>query len=242
MYEYACHEGNYGMADLDTNGDGAADEGAALTALSITDDERARLAQLYASGQALWRVPITHFTPWDGNWPPVPPGAAVPLQPPPKPSHNDDDCSSNGSIINIQNQALGQALNVTGAPMQLRYNSELVPGRAASLTIPLSGSLPPPNLKRIELQVDIGGKTTKATFGPEPNKSFEFVWDGKDAYGRTLQGAQPIEITIAYVYPSAYSAPNETIIRAFMARKGKSAPDRSAQRSIKMAMLNSAPP
>ena len=45
-------------------------------------------ATLYAAGQTLWRVPMTHFSPWDCNWPygpppPNPPGPAPGLPPPP---------------------------------------------------------------------------------------------------------------------------------------------------------------
>src|SRR5262249_26078376 len=62
-----------GLADLDTNGDGAVDDVATLAALGATDAERQRLADLYQPGQSLWRVPITHLTPWDHNWPFGPP-------------------------------------------------------------------------------------------------------------------------------------------------------------------------
>src|SRR5205085_8513829 len=56
-----------GLALLDTNGDGAADDAATLTALGIDDEERRTIATLYTAGQSLWRVPVTHFTPWDFN-------------------------------------------------------------------------------------------------------------------------------------------------------------------------------
>ena len=59
--------------NVDTDGDGKADTG-----LGITAAERARLAQLYTPGQELWRVEITHFTPWDHNWPYGPPPGAKP--------------------------------------------------------------------------------------------------------------------------------------------------------------------
>jgi hypothetical protein len=51
-----------GMADLDIDGSGTAATAAALTALGITDAERAQLAQLYQPGQSLWRMLIPHFT------------------------------------------------------------------------------------------------------------------------------------------------------------------------------------
>ena len=73
-----------GLANLDTDGDGVADNGAVITPtmiLTITVAERQQLAGLYQPGQSLWRVPITHFTPWDCNWPYGPPPGATPPEP-----------------------------------------------------------------------------------------------------------------------------------------------------------------
>ena len=101
-----------------------------MAAVSITDIERARLAQLYSAGQTLWRVPITHFTPWDCNWPYGPPaGAAAPPGPrnnnPPVDKPNDE-C---GSVIGCENQSLGESVPVTGTPWWLHYRSERTSGR-----------------------------------------------------------------------------------------------------------------
>ncbi len=85
-----------GLANLDTNGDGVVDTAAQLAALGITDAERGQLASLYPAGKTLWRVPITHFTPWDCNWPfGPPPGAGPPGQPPPG-GDTDGDGSDGG--------------------------------------------------------------------------------------------------------------------------------------------------
>ena len=65
-----------GLAELDTDGDGAADNG---TALGITSAERQQLAGLYSPGQSLWRVLIPHFdTGWDANWGWGPPRGSAP--------------------------------------------------------------------------------------------------------------------------------------------------------------------
>lgn len=56
-----------GLANLDTDGNGTADNAATLAALGITDAERQQLAALYQPGQSLWRTPVTHFTPWDAT-------------------------------------------------------------------------------------------------------------------------------------------------------------------------------
>src|SRR5439155_8307781 len=58
-----------GMANLDITGDGVADDSAALAGIGIDRPERERLATLYAAGNTLWRVPVTHFSPRDLNWP-----------------------------------------------------------------------------------------------------------------------------------------------------------------------------
>jgi hypothetical protein len=74
-----------GVAALDVDGDGTADEGPTLIALGITAAEQRRLATLYQPGDSLWRVPIPHFTPWDCNWPYSPPSdARLPDQPGPR--------------------------------------------------------------------------------------------------------------------------------------------------------------
>jgi RHS repeat-associated protein len=58
-----------GVAEIDIDGDDIADSELELEAEGITLDERTRLAELYAAGQSLWRVPILHFTePYDCNW------------------------------------------------------------------------------------------------------------------------------------------------------------------------------
>src|SRR4029079_6230746 len=66
-----------GLASLDIDGDELSDSGPGLTALSITDAERQQLAALFKPGQSLWRVPVTHFTPFDFNWPIAPPPDAT---------------------------------------------------------------------------------------------------------------------------------------------------------------------
>lgn len=40
------------------------------------------------------------------------------------------------------------------------------------------------------------------------NQSYSFTWDGMDVYGRTLQGKQPAEIRIGYVYCGVYQKTN----------------------------------
>ena len=101
-----------GVAAVDTNGDGQADAG---TDLGMTDEERKQLATLYEPGQELWRVLITHFTPWDHNWPyGPPPGARPPGLKEFEWKDPNDPCQQKGSTIGCETQTLQEAVPVTG--------------------------------------------------------------------------------------------------------------------------------
>ncbi|RUO94463.1 hypothetical protein D7Y11_04320 [Corallococcus sp. AB018] len=199
-----------GLAQVDADGDGAPDDREQLTALGFTDAERARLAALYAVGKSLWRVPITHFTPYDFNWPfGPPPDAQEPQQPEPRTETPEaqPDCES-GSIIECQNQTLGEILAIPGTPFQLHYRSDRAAARTANraLRIPLSGGHVPASLKNIVLIVNVAGQAFARTFPARPNQSYRFVWDGLDAFGRQVWGEQTARIRIGYVYGLSYYA------------------------------------
>jgi len=212
-----------GRADLDTDGDGLADNDAAL---GITDDERVRLAGLYTAGQELWRVPILHFTPWDFNWPFAPPTGATPpkLPTPQTPTSfggkpKDEPCYRPGSIIECQNQVLGERIELAGVPFSLHYQSDRTAGYklARTIDIPLSGATLPPQVKRIDLEVTVAGQLYTASFPAQPNQQTTYTWDGRDGYNRLLQGVQPAAVRVGYVYDGVYldSRPGPEYERTF---------------------------
>jgi RHS repeat-associated protein len=208
-----------GLSEVDVDGDGVADVGVALEELGITDAERERLAARYQVGQSLWRVRMGHLSSWDCNWPYGPPPDA---EDPPGPDDNDDDgsdhpCEDDGSVIECQNQTLGERVPVTGTPFTLNYRSDRVPGRIESrtLSIPLSGPSVPASLLRIELRVEVAGRSFAADFPPDPNQRYNFTWDGADAYGRQTQGGQTVRVRTGYVYGAVYLENWERDIRAF---------------------------
>lgn len=201
-----------GLAGLDADGDGAADDGARLTALGVTDAERGQLAQLYAAGQTLWRVPVTHFTPWDFNWPfGPPPGASPPaMRRParPRPTRPARQC---GSIIGCETQSLGEDIPLTGTPFGLHYQSERTPGNREALVVPLTGATLPPSLKRVELEVTLAGKRMTSSQAAAPNLTQTIPWDGRDGYGRALNATQGAKVRIGYVYPGVYMLPGQRV-------------------------------
>ena len=194
-----------GLADLDTDGDAAADNATKLAALGVTADERARLAQLYTPGQTLWRVPITHFSAV---------GFQLALRPAARcgvrrrrPDQNnpalDDPYKECGSVIGCENQSLGESLPVTGTPLAAALPERTHAGPQGSVHPQYPPERPrpcPTRLKRMRVEVIIGGRRFAAEFSPAANPAYTFTWDGKDAYGRTLQGEQPVIVNIGYVY------------------------------------------
>ncbi|MCU7907003.1 MAG: hypothetical protein KZQ76_14420 [Candidatus Thiodiazotropha sp. (ex Epidulcina cf. delphinae)] len=206
-------------AVLDVEGKGAAATAQALATLGVTEQELEMLAGLYQAGQALWRTPVTHFTPWDCNWPYGPPLDAEPPVPPPPPPPKDggDDpeepeCESN-SIIECQSQVLGESLSIAGTSLRLNYRSNRVPGRIKNTpitTVTLTGASLPSGLRSVGLQINIAGKRFRRTFQPEPNLTYTIDWDGQDAYGRSIVGVIPASVQIAYHYDSViYGTRNE---------------------------------
>src|SRR6266516_4053647 len=201
-----------GIAALDVTGSGEAADAATLAALGITDEERQRVAQLYAPGQTLWRFATTHFSPADCNWPVLPPSdAQAPDQPPPQQGSGapkpDDPCEKSGqSVIRCETQVLVEQLPLVGIPFDLVYASDRTAGRRDDyrITIPLTGDGVPQSLKLVELRVAIAGREFVDTFPAAPLQRSTFVWDGRDAYGRTVQGQAVATIRIAYVYPGSY--------------------------------------
>jgi RHS repeat-associated protein len=205
-----------GLADLDTDGDGNVDNGMGPRSLDITTAERQSLAGLYQPGQSLWRVPVKHFSTYDCNWPYGCPDengdgegdCVAPEEQPDLYDPEDNVCESkDNSVIECQNQILGEKIPIVGTSLTLNYRSDRVPGFKASYTvkIPLTGDRVPTTLKSILLTIRVAGQEKKYAFSPEgPRQVKIFTWDGLDAYGRTVQGRQKIEIGIGYVYEAVY--------------------------------------
>ncbi|MGH2688754.1 MAG: RHS repeat-associated core domain-containing protein, partial [Actinomycetota bacterium] len=113
--------------------------------------------------------------------------------------------------VEVENQLLTDAVGLTGAPGGLHYASDRVPGRTAAgtLTVPASGATLPPDLKRIEVEVEVAGQRLRQSIDPpEPNRDVTLAWNGQDAYGRPVQGARRATVRLRYVYPGLYQRPD----------------------------------
>ncbi|WP_395847176.1 RHS repeat-associated core domain-containing protein [Cystobacter fuscus] len=200
-----------GAAQLDVTGDGLPDGEAVLVELGISDAEQRQLASLYPEGKTLWRVLVSHFTPWDYNWPYGPPlGARGPKNAAPQNGPEGRPDCQRGSIIDCQNQALGESLPLAGTPFRLHYRSDRMLGADKNtLRIPVSGASVPSSLQRFVVEVGVAGRRFTYSLPAIPNQTLFFTWDGKDAYGRAVQGEVPVTGRTGYLYPLVYLKPAE---------------------------------
>lgn len=195
-----------GRALLDINGDGIADSDSLLLFNGIDPLERVKLAGTYPVNSRLWRVPIIETLPHDLNWPFTLLGGDAPK------SRVTGPCGSEGADVlrcGLQVQTAFQSVGIVGSPFTLNYASDRTQGNVADrqLNIQLVGATIPPFLNRVDLEINIAGKQFETSFVPAANLNYTFVWDGKDAYGRTVQQTQPATVRIGYLYPVVYSRP-----------------------------------
>jgi RHS repeat-associated protein len=220
--------------DSDTHQATVSDSGlAGDCGLNLTADELTSIGTQY-SGETLpytiWRVPVTHFTPWDFNFST---GSVSDCQhggpcDNPTVANNqplDNPNCAQGSIIECQNQVLGERVPIVGTGMTLNYRSSRAFGYASTLHIKLfdpdkylpsycnaqgqcdNGSAV--DLEYIEWTVDVAGHHYVHDLEPADfpqSGSVDFNdWDGTDAFNRKVNGVQNARITITYVYPTDYT-------------------------------------
>jgi RHS repeat-associated protein len=197
-----------------------------LVELGVTDGERLKVASLYQPGQSLWRAPIPHFSSIDLNWPFRLPRDAEPpdggndppwtdpesqtgLQESPS-GEVENPCEASGSIVECQNQALGERIPVAGTPFSLAYRSNAAFGTASrrTFTVPVTGAAVPGSLKRIEVEISVAGQTHRESFPPLPGQTMRFTWDGKDSFGRAVSGSRPANAQVNYVYDALFAEPD----------------------------------
>lgn len=200
-----------GTANVDTDNDGVADNNAE----GMTLAERQQLHTWYspAVNKEVWRVPITHFSEVDFNWSFGLPADAIAALFGVSAGGTDGACSISGSIIECENQVLGEEIPIASSQYKLVYRSGRVPGysaaRQARLTIPKSSL--PDSAKQVICRVTVAGKDWEATHDrpgtswPAGGVTCDYTWDGMDSFGRQPSGAQPATFKVGLVYDGSYA-------------------------------------
>jgi len=203
-----------GLAEIDIDGSGQAADAIQLADLGFTDAERAKLAELYAPGDEIWRHGLAHLSTWDFN-----PSFGLPLDflwPPETrvSSGGSEDCDDEeaGSIIECQSQILRTSIPLAGTPFSLHYNSERTRGRQVGrrLEIQLTPDETPESMLFVVLELEVAGRPFRWEFPNLPNQSYTFTWDGQDAHGRDVYGEVFANGRVGYVYQPVYRGSNSS--------------------------------
>ncbi len=195
-----------GTAVIDLDGDNVPEKDATLAAAQFTSEELQHLAAAYPSGTTLWRMPVAHFTAFDFNCPVNPANPGNPNAPGDKGKGNGSDQANGGGTVDLVSQIFQETIPLSGLPMDLHYSSARVPGYKvnAQVTLPLTGDALFPNLIKVGMDFEVGGRLSERNYPAQTNLSDTYGWDGYDAYGRFVGGTRAGHFRMFYYYPSVY--------------------------------------
>ncbi len=197
-----------GIVDaLDADGDDLPDD---LDADGNYTDEVEGLGDpnTYIAGNTYWRAQVSHFTPWDCNWPYGPPADAIKPKPDSKPvideQCDDEDCKGvANSYVQQKSRVYHEDIVIPGTDMTLHYSSNRAKGSHREISIPASGKTVPGSLQQIVVEMQVAGNQFQQTFDPLPSQIARFYWNGLDAYGNSV-GHTTAYIKIGFVYIPVY--------------------------------------
>lgn len=197
-----------GVAQLDLGNNRVATSGE-LASLNFNESELKNLAKTYSDGATLWRVATNHFSAVDLNF----------VKSPDQNIENNSDLESGkvdpkiaegqckGCVINVESAVMQESIEIPGVDFKLTYSTDRVPGRKVGGLISgeITGSVVPTELLRIEVDLNIAGRTIKQTYPPFKDAQFRYNWDGYDAYGRTPPDTVIAIASVKYVYSEFYN-------------------------------------
>jgi YD repeat-containing protein len=194
---------------LDSNGDGNPDD---LNNNQDYSDEVKGLndSTKYSAGKTFWRVSLTHFTPWDCNWPmfiwadAISPNATGPGNVDQKKDLCKDDNKTVNSYVNCRSRIYNEDIDIPGTGLTLHYASNQVADYKNIITVPASGATVPASLQKIIVRLTIAGRTFVKILPATANQTAEFSWDGLDYLGKRVDSATA-HITTEFIYQLMYS-------------------------------------
>jgi RHS repeat-associated protein len=145
--------------------------------------------------------------------------------PPNPPSEPPPNCpvTASGSIIQIENQTVGESIPLTGVPFALNYSSGRVPNRTSeqSLRIQLVPSSPSyvSTVLSVDVTVIVAGRTLNYTFPtPISGQTFDFAWDGLDSSSNPVFGTVVAQVTVAKTLNPGLTPESPTISNVKLSR------------------------
>ena len=173
----------------------------------------------YIAGNIYWRAEVSHFTPWDCNWPYGPPEDAIAPNPEGDPVVDDQcdekDCKGIvNSYVQQKSRIFHEDIAIPGTDMTLHYSSNHTKGYLRKISIPVTGATVPGSLQKIVVSMYVAGRNLYHSLDPLPNQVVHLLWDGLDLYGNAVWHAAAC-IRIGFVYPLEYYSSRSDFSRAF---------------------------
>jgi hypothetical protein len=167
----------------------------------------------YQPGSTFWRVAVSHFSPWDFNWPYGPPSSSIPPNPEGEPISDQQNENDNERVIcsyvEDRSRIFHEDIPIPGTDMTLHYASNRVEGYKTVISVPASGATVPASLQSIIVEMKVAGRTFTEVLSPLPSQKAEFVWDGLDFLGKQVFGTAPAFIKLGFLYPAYYMTPSD---------------------------------
>ena len=212
---------NDGIVDaIDASGDGQPDD------LDVDGTYSSEIIGIengnsFTPGATFWRFSISHFSPWDFNWPFGPPEDAIEPNPYANPdadqqNKENSDCKGiYNSFVEERSRIFHEDIPVAGTDMMLHYASNRVKGFEIPVNIPASGEIVPGSLKRIIVKAKIAGRILQQTLDPLPGQKAELSWDGLDYLGNEIHDSVTANISIGFIYNAVYYRSSSLFYRSF---------------------------
>ena len=201
-----------GIVDaLDATGDDLPDD---LNDDGQVSDEIAGLedSATYQPGSTYWRVKVSHFTPWDCNWPYDYPDDAD------YPKINDPyldqvlaevgACKNPNSTVVDRSRILHQEIPIPGTDMALHYASNRAGGYNPQLTVPVSDNIVPGSCTGFNVQVNVGGMTYTNASTASPGHQISYSPCFTRFSGHNTTGKISARTSVGYSYKLEYVGAN----------------------------------
>ena len=164
----------------------------------------------YHLDSTYWRMAVTHFTPWDGNWPYGLPSDYISPNPEGEPgieaqNNEEDTCKTpSSSYVENRSRIFHEDIFIPGTDITLHYTSNRANGYNTKITVPASGAVVPASLKNIIVKLYVAGRIFEQILDPLPNQKIEFIWDGLDYLGKPVISTITAYTAVGFVYDGIY--------------------------------------
>lgn len=111
-----------------------------------------------------------------------------------------------GSIVQIENQVLGESVPLVGTNFNINYFTSWSQGRVGDymLFVPIAGDVPRDNINSFDILVQDGSTIVHSASytNNQSNVTYSYTWDGLDSSGSPMIGTKTYKVTVTEHRPT----------------------------------------